>query len=140
MPHETDGVDSPSNWQTEEEALSKVENFPAPIGELLGLKLIQSEKGLAVVEFEADERYANPAGALHGGVLCDIADEAMGFAYRSTLAGDESLATIELKINFLRPVWRAKLRAKARVVSAGRFVGLVECDVVDEKERLVARV
>ena len=72
-------------------------------------------------------------------MLCDIADAAMGFAYRSTLADDESLATIELKINFLRPVWRAKLRAKARVVSAGRLLGLVECDVVNEKERLVAR-
>src|SRR5215831_7547636 len=98
MSHETDGLDSPSNLQAEEEALSKVENFPAPIGELLGLKLIQPEKGLAVVEFEADERYANPAGIPHGGGLCDIADAAMGFAYRSTLADDESLTTIELKI------------------------------------------
>jgi hypothetical protein len=44
-----------------------------------------------------------------------------------------------LKINFLRPVWKATLRAKARLVRAGRFVGFVECDVVDEQERLVAR-
>ena len=115
------------------------EEVPAPIGKLLGLKLIQPERGVAVVEFEADERYANPIGTLHAGVLCDIADAAMGIAYRSTLAADESLTTIELKINFLRPVWRTTLRAKARVVRAGRFVGLVECDVVDEKERLVAR-
>ncbi len=115
------------------------EEFPAPIGKLLGLKLLQAENGMAVVEFIADERHANPAGTLHGGVLCDIADAAMGFAYYTTLAADESLTTLELKINFLRPVWKATLRAKARVVRGGRFVGFVECDVVDEQERLVAR-
>jgi uncharacterized protein (TIGR00369 family) len=113
--------------------------FPAPIGKFLGLKLLQAENGMAVVEFVADERHANPAGTLHGGVLCDIADAAMGFAYYTTLAADESLTTLELKINFLRPVWKATLRAKARVVRAGKIVGLVECDVLDEQQRLVAR-
>jgi uncharacterized protein (TIGR00369 family) len=115
------------------------EEFPAPFGKLLGLKLLQAENGTAVFEFVADERHANPMGTLHGGVLCDLADAAMGFAYYTTLAADESLTTLELKINFLRPVWKATLRAKAKVVRAGRFVGFVECDVVDEQERLVAR-
>ena len=44
-----------------------------------------------------------------------------------------------LKITFLRPVWRAKLRATARVVRAGKIFGLVECDVFDEQDRFVAR-
>lgn len=113
--------------------------FPAPIGRLLGLRLIRVENGTAVVEFAADERHANPMGTLHGGVLCDLADAAMGIAYRSTLPEGESLATIELKINFLRPVWKATLRATARVVHAGKIVGLIDCDVVDEQNRLVAR-
>jgi uncharacterized protein (TIGR00369 family) len=117
----------------------KPEEFPAPIGKLLGLKLLQAENGMAVIEFVADERHANPAGTLHGGVLSDIADAAMGFAYYTTLAADESLATLELKINFLRPVWKATLRANARVVHAGKLVGLVECDILDEQQRLVAR-
>ncbi len=115
------------------------EEFPAPIGKLLGLKLLQAENGMAVVEFVADERHANPMGTLTGGVSSLIADAAMGLAYYSTLAADESFAALELKINFLRPVWKATLRAKARVVRAGKLVGLVECDVVDEKKRLVAR-
>jgi uncharacterized protein (TIGR00369 family) len=115
------------------------EEFPAPIAKLLGLKLLHAEKGTAVIEFVADERHANPAGTLHGGVLCDIADAAMGFAYYTTLATDESMTTLELKINFLRPVWKATLHARAKVVRAGRLVGLIECDVVDEQERLVAR-
>jgi uncharacterized protein (TIGR00369 family) len=115
------------------------EEFPAPIGKLLGLKLLQAENGMAMVEFVADERHANPMGTLTGGVLCEITDAAMGFAYYTTLAADESFTALELKINFLRPVWKATLRAKARVVRAGKLVGLVECDVVDEKKRLVAR-
>ena len=113
--------------------------FPAPIGKLLGLKIISNGAGRATVEFEATERYANPTGTLHGGVFCDLADAAMGLAYLSTLAEGESLTTIELKINFLRPVWNGKLRAEANVVRAGRVVGLIECDIFDERQRLVAR-
>jgi acyl-coenzyme A thioesterase PaaI-like protein len=49
-------------------------------------------------------------------VLCDIADAVMGIAFASTLAEGETFATIELKINFLKPVWTAKLRAVGRLV------------------------
>ena len=115
------------------------EQFPAPIGKLLGLKLLQAENGTAVVEFVADQRHTNPMGTLTGGISSLIADVAMGFAYSTTLAADESFAAVELKINFLRPVWKATLRANARVVHAGKLVGLVECDVLDERQRLVAR-
>ena len=115
------------------------ELFPAPIGKLLGFTIVRDEDGNAAIEFEANENHANPMGTLHGGVLCDLADAAMGVAYRSTLAPGESFTTLELKINFLRPVWKAKLRAEARVVHAGNAVGLVECDVFDPHERLVAR-
>jgi uncharacterized protein (TIGR00369 family) len=78
-------------------------------------------------------------GTLHGGLLCDIADAAMGMAYAATLGEGESFTTLELKINFLKPVRTGKLRAIGRVVKAGRTVGLVECDVVDDKDSLVAR-
>jgi acyl-coenzyme A thioesterase PaaI-like protein len=61
----------------------KAQEFPASIGKLLGMTVIRIGSGQAVVEFEADERHANPMGTLHGGVLCDIADAAMGLAYSS---------------------------------------------------------
>ncbi len=115
------------------------EEFPAPIGKLLGLTLTRTGAGRATIEFEAGERHANPMGTLHGGVLCDIADAAMGAAYGSTLTDGKTFTTLELKINFLRPVWKAKLRAEAKMVRAGKTVGLVECDVIDEQGRLVAR-
>ncbi len=120
------------------DAISR-ERFPAPIGELLNLTLVQQEPGKATVQFEATARHANPMGTLHGGVLCDIADAAMGAAYRSTLADGETFTTLELKINFLRPVWNARLHAAARIVNRGKTVGMVECDIFDERNRLVAR-
>jgi uncharacterized protein (TIGR00369 family) len=92
-------------------------NFP-PIGKLLGLVIASSGAGRATVELEASGWYANPTGTLHGGGLCDLADAAMGVAYRSTLAEGETFATIELKINFVRPVQEAKLRAEARMAMA----------------------
>jgi uncharacterized protein (TIGR00369 family) len=78
-------------------------------------------------------------GTLHGGILCDIADAAMGMAFASTLAPEESFTTVELKINFFRPVWTAQLRAEGMVVRRGRTVGYVECTICDEENRLVAK-
>jgi uncharacterized protein (TIGR00369 family) len=78
-------------------------------------------------------------GTLHGGVLCDIADAAMGMAYASTLGEGETFTTLELKINFMKPVWTGKLLATGRVVKNGRTIGLVECDIVDAADQLVAR-
>jgi len=113
--------------------------FPPPIAKLLGFRLVTAGDGQAVIELEADHRHSNPMGTLHGGVLCDIADAAMGFAYSTTLAPGETFTTVDLHINFLRPVWHAKLRAEAGLVRAGKVVGLIECNIFDEQRRLVAR-
>jgi uncharacterized protein (TIGR00369 family) len=112
---------------------------PAPIATLVGFRLTHIEEGRSRFEMIADERLANPMGTLHGGALCDVADAAMGVAYGSTLQEGESFTTLELKINFLRPVWRAKLIAEGSVVQRGRTVGLTECTITDEKGRLVAK-
>jgi uncharacterized protein (TIGR00369 family) len=113
---------------------------PPPIARLIGFRVLSCEPGRAVFELNTDlERHANPMGTVHGGILCDLADAAMGFAYASTLEQNETFTTLELKINFLRPVWQARLTATGNVVQRGRTVGLVECDIVDAEDRLVAR-
>ena len=63
----------------------------------------------------------------------------MGMAYAAALGEGETFTTLELKINFLKPVRTGRLTATGRVVKAGRTVGLVACDVVDDTNRLVAR-
>jgi uncharacterized protein (TIGR00369 family) len=112
---------------------------PPPIGRLLGFVLKVIEPGHAVFEMEADERHHNPMGTLHGGIYCDLADAAMGYAYAATLGEGETFTTVELKINFFRPVRRGKLTAEARVVKAGSTLGYVECDVTDQAGKLVAK-
>jgi uncharacterized protein (TIGR00369 family) len=113
---------------------------PPPIARTVGFDLVSIEEGRAVFSLQAaPERHANPMGTMHGGILCDLTDAAMGMAYASTLGDGESFTTIELKINFFRPVWRSLLRAEAKMVKGGRQVGMVECDVTDEEGRLVAR-
>jgi uncharacterized protein (TIGR00369 family) len=111
---------------------------PPAIATLIGFNLFSIEPGRAVIEFEATEHHANPMGTLHGGVLADVADAAMGMAYASELGEGETFTTLELKINFTRPVWTGKLRAEGRLLSGGRTVGLVACDVRDANDRLVA--
>src|SRR5438034_11459623 len=119
--------------------VQKGELPPPPIATLIGFTIKSIEPGHAVMEMEAGPQHANPMGTVHGGVLCDLADAAMGMAYASSLDEGETFTTLELKINFLKPVWTGRLTATGRVVQDGRTIGLVECDVVDEKRRLVAR-
>jgi uncharacterized protein (TIGR00369 family) len=111
----------------------------APIAKFLGWTMTAIAPGRATMEMDVDERLANPMGTLHGGVLCDLSDAAMGIAWASELERGETFTTLELKINFMKPVWRTHLRAEGKVVKRGRTVGLVECDVFDEKGSLVAR-
>jgi uncharacterized protein (TIGR00369 family) len=125
-------IDRIEQWQ-------RGEAPPPPIARLIGFSLTAIEPGEAIIEFEAGEAHANPMGTLHGGVLCDIADAAMGLAFAATLEEGESFTTLELKINFLKPIWKARLKATGRVVKRGRAIGLIECDVTDEGGSLVAR-
>lgn len=112
----------------------------APIAATLGFEVASAADGEATVELEAGREHANPMGTLHGGVLCDLGDAAMGLAYASTIAADESFTTLELHVNYLRPVWDDHLTAVGRVVNRGQTVGLVECDVENADGQLVARL
>lgn len=120
-------------------AMIRGEAPPAPVAKLIGFELVSIEPGIAVMEIQTTEAHRNPMGTLHGGILCDVADAAMGIAYASNLEEGESFTTLELKINFLKPIWNARLRATGRVVKQGRTVGMVECEVIDEQGSLVAR-
>jgi uncharacterized protein (TIGR00369 family) len=110
-----------------------------PIAELIGFRLDEIGGGRAVGSLRAGPQHANPMGTLHGGVLCDLADAAMGMAFVSTLAPDESFTTMTLSINFFRPVWQTLLRAEARVVNRGKNVGYIECEVTDQEGKQVAK-
>lgn len=109
------------------------------VARLIGFEAKEIADGRATVTLATGPQHANPMGSLHGGILCDIADAAMGMAFASTLAPDESFTTVELKINFFRPVWEAQLRAEGQVVRRGNSLGYVECQITDDQGRLVAK-
>jgi uncharacterized protein (TIGR00369 family) len=121
------------------ELRTKAHASDMPVGRLIGFTTKEAGGGRAVVTLSAGPQHANPMGTLHGGILCDVADAAMGIAFASTLAPDESFTTIELKISFFRPVWQAVLKAEGKVVRRGSSVGYVECEITDENARLVAK-
>lgn len=110
-----------------------------PLGQTLGYRLTQVTRGQATVEIDTEEKHFNFSGYAHGGVLCTIMDTAMGLAALTTLEPDETATTVELKVNMLRPVWRSHLRAIAKVTNSGRTLQLLECDVLDERDKLIAK-
>ena len=111
-----------------------------PIAKLLQMQITQVAEGRVTMQMPVDSRYANPIGTLHGGIICDLADAAMGTAFATTCDDGDSYTTVELKCNYLRPMWEGRLTAIAWVVSRGKTMGLAECEVRDEANRLIAKL
>jgi uncharacterized protein (TIGR00369 family) len=132
---EKGGADPPTNHPLVDKVLA---SRPA-VAELIGFSVEEISGGRAVGCLEVGPQHANPMGTMHGGVSCDLADAAMGTAFASTLAPDQSFTTMSLSINFFRPVWQARLRAEAHVVSRGKNVGYIECEVADQDGKQVAK-
>jgi uncharacterized protein (TIGR00369 family) len=120
------------------EAMLRGELPPPPVSALLGLRLVSIEDETVVFEMDVRPEQANPMGTLQGGVICALADAAMGTAYATRLQEGETFTTLELKANYLRQVTDGKLFATARVVHGGRTIGLTVCEVMDGEGRRVA--
>jgi uncharacterized protein (TIGR00369 family) len=125
--------------QTPHPLVKKVLDSKPPIADLIGFEVEEISDGRAVGSLQTGRQHTNPMGTLHGGVLCDLADAAMGMAFASTLAQDESFTTMTLNINFFRPVWQTQLRAEAVVVNRGKNIGYVECEVTDQNGKQIAK-
>jgi uncharacterized protein (TIGR00369 family) len=121
-------------------AMARGELPHSQVAKLLGLELMSIELGHAVFEMTTGPQFGNPMGTLHGGILCDLADAALGTAMASTLEDDESFTSLDLSVKFLKPIWNARIRATAYIVKRTRSLGLLECDVTDEGGSLVARL
>ena len=112
---------------------------PPPIAELLGFKITDFCDGCTTVEMEATGKYWNPMKTLHGGIYCDLADMAMGFSFLTTLNKDELFTTVDLRMNYLKPVTTGKLIASSKIIKRGKRLGYIECEIVNDKGDLVAK-
>lgn len=104
---------------------------PPPTWYLLGYRLVAAEHGRVQFELDPLPGHANYGGTLHGGVIAALADSAMACAVLSTLDVDVWCATIELKVNMLRPVplERGRVHAVGKVRSSGRSVAVAEASL-----------
>lgn len=106
--------------------------------QMIGARIAEAEPGRVVVELDAGPQHRHGGGVVQGGVITQIADAAMGMSL-ATLQDDRVWnTTIELKINFLRPVVEGRLRAVGRVVEMKQSLLFGEADVFDSEGRLVA--
>ena len=115
--------------------------LPAPpIAQTLGFNLVHVEKGKAIFEGLPEYRHYNPIGVVHGGYGATILDSAMGCAVHSTLRAGDIYTTLELKINFLRPLTSSTgpVRGIATVIHAGRTTALAEGRLEDAGGKLYA--
>ncbi len=115
---------------------SQFEN--APISKLVGFQVAPEVDGVTTVTLEAGPQHANPMGRVHGGVIAALTDAAMGTAYGRQLHDDDDFSTIELKVNFMRPVKLGRLTCTAKVVQRGLRIGFLDCEVHDARGKLVA--
>lgn len=114
-------------------------SYPPPIAKTIGFELVDIGEASATVKMNTDPTiHGNPMGTVHGGVLCDLADAAMGIAHATTLAENESFTSIDLRINFFRPLWKDEIRAMARAVQLGKTVSFYSCDITRLDGKLVA--
>ena len=106
---------------------------------LLGARIVEAEPGRVVLELVVGPQHRHGGGVVQGGVITQIADAAMGMSLATLQEDGIWNTTIELKINFLRPVVEGSLRAVGRVVEMKQTLLFSEADVLDERGRLVAR-
>jgi uncharacterized protein (TIGR00369 family) len=107
--------------------------------EAVGARVAEVDLGRAVVELDAHAGHHHEGGVVQGGVITQIADAAMGIALLTVQPDTMANATIELKMNFIRPVVSGLTRAVGRVVDTSDSLLFAEADVFDTRGRLVAR-
>jgi uncharacterized protein (TIGR00369 family) len=104
-----------------------------------GFVLEEAEPGRVLLRMRVDERHLQVHRVVHGGVVAALADTAGGLATYMALPRGKRVATVEMKINYLEGVEGGIVDADARVVRLGRHIAVVDCDVRDQTQRLVAK-
>ena len=111
-----------------------------PISALMNFNIGELSEGRAVFVAEPAEYHYNPIGVVHGGLAATLLDSAMGCAVHSTLPAGASYTTLELKVNFVRPLTAetGRVRCEARVIHVGGRTATAEGKVLDEAGKLYA--
>ena len=111
-----------------------------PIMATLGIDGIEVEEGRVVFAVEPAEYHYNPIGVVHGGVASTLCDSAMACAVHSTLPSGVGYTTLELKVNFVRPLTRdtGRVTCEGRTIHVGGRVATAEAHIRDADGKLYA--
>jgi uncharacterized protein (TIGR00369 family) len=112
-----------------------------PCSEMLGMRLTRVEQETMTIEmdFEARPEFANPTGAIQGGFIAAMLDEAMSTCAIIASNVTMNAPTLEMKVSFLRPLFSGKAQARAQILKWGQSVCFIEGSLYDPDGRLVAR-
>jgi len=113
---------------------------PPAMVSLLGLRLVEVEEGRVTFAGTATDAVYNGLGVAHGGFAATLLDSALGCSINSMMPAGRSFTTLELKINYIRPLRRenGEVRCEARVIHAGNRVATAEARVVDANGKIFA--
>lgn len=109
-----------------------------PFAALIGLVVEEQRSGFSRCTLAVSESHLNPHGVVHGAVIYALADTGMGAALYPTLGDGEICATVEVKINYFRPVASGALTCSTEIVNRGRTIANLESRVYSG-ETLVAQ-
>jgi uncharacterized protein (TIGR00369 family) len=111
-----------------------------PIYHLTGLRLTEVAEGTATVELPCTEWLSTSAGTIQGGFTAMLAESAMGAAAFSTVEAGTAIASLDLKVNYLRPVFPdgKPVVAKARLTHRGRTLAIVTVEITNAEGKQVA--
>lgn len=115
--------------------------IPAPpIARLMGFGIGEVGEGEVTFVGTPDESVYNPIGMVHGGYVCTMLDSALGCAVHTTLPPGVAYTSIEIKVNYLRPVHAdaGELRVRGWVTKPGRRVAFADGDVRDASGKVLA--
>lgn len=115
--------------------------LPAPpIGESFDFLLTEIENGHAVFEGKPHAKFYNPLGTIHGGFIATLLDSAMACAIHSTLEAGKGSTSVEIKVNFVRPIFEktGSLKAVGEVVNVGRQIASAEGKLIGADGKLYA--
>ena len=105
----------------------------------LGIRTLGMQDGAFVLELDLERRHMSRAERAHGGVLFSLLDTALGRAVLSELPPGRGCATVELKINYFRPVQHGTIRTSGRCVQRTKSLAYAEGDIVNAEGKLLAR-
>jgi uncharacterized protein (TIGR00369 family) len=113
---------------------------PPPIAELMNMTIANAETGTVTFTCQPDESVYNPIGTVHGGLVCTLLDSAVGCAVQTTLPRGKGYTSVEIKVNYLRPVHShtGLLTCVGAVTKPGSRIAFAEATVTDPEGRLLA--